>query len=83
MKLEYCAWLRDNMGCDSEHVDLPIEVKNVGMLLDWLLTRDERFKGALEFIDIVIISVNLHYADRGYPVCNDDEVILCPPIAGG
>jgi len=83
MKLQYCAWLRDSMKCDSEHVALPSEVNNVGMLLDWLPTQDERFKSAFEFIDVVLVSVNRHYADRDYPVRDEDEVILSPPIAGG
>ena len=71
------------MGCDSEQVVLPNEVKNVGMLLDWLATQDERFKSAFEYIDVVLVSVNLRYADRNYPVHDEDEVILAPPIAGG
>ncbi|HMA06926.1 MAG TPA: MoaD/ThiS family protein [Ramlibacter sp.] len=83
MKLRYCAWLRDSMGCASEHIVLPNEVKNVGMLLDWLPTQDERFKGAFEYIDVVLVSVNLRYADRDYPVHDEDEVIFAPPIAGG
>ena len=83
MKLQYYAWLRDSMGCDSEQIMLPGEVKNVGMLLDWLPTLDERFNKAFEYIDVVLVSVNLHYADRDYPVHDEDEVIFSPPIAGG
>ena len=83
MKLQYYAWLRESMGCDSEHIALPKEVKSVGMLLDWLPTQDERFKRAFEYIDVVLVSVNLLYADRDYPVQDEDEVILSPPIAGG
>ena len=83
MKLQYFAWLRDSMGCDSEYIAVPKKVKNVGMLLDWLATRDERFKKAFEYIDVVLVSVNLCYADRNHPVHDEDEVILAPPIAGG
>lgn len=83
MKLRYYAWLRDSMGCAAEDIVLPVEVKNVGMLLDWLPTQGERFGKAFEFIDVVLVSVNQHYADRDHPVRNDDEVILVPPIAGG
>jgi molybdopterin synthase sulfur carrier subunit len=71
------------MGCASEHIVLPKDVRNVGMLLDWLPTLDERYKSAFEYIDIVLVSVNLRYADRDYPVNDEDEVILAPPIAGG
>ena len=83
MKLRYCAWLRDSMGCDSEDIVLPKEISNVGTLLDWLPSQGERFKSAFEYIDVVLVSVNLHYADRNYPVHDEDEVILAPPIAGG
>jgi molybdopterin synthase sulfur carrier subunit len=83
MMLRYHAWLRDNMGCAAEHIVLPDKVKNVGMLLDWLPTQDERFKRAFKYIDVVLVSVNLHHADRNYPVHDEDEVMLVPPIAGG
>lgn len=71
------------MGCDSEDIVLPKEIRNVGMLLDWLPTQGERFSRATEYIEVVLVSVNLHYADRGYPVCDEDEVVLAPPIGGG
>lgn len=83
MKLKYFAWLRDSMGCDSENIVLPSEIKTVGMLLDWLPTQDERFRRAFEYIDVVLVSVNLQYAERDCPVHDEDEVILAPPIAGG
>ncbi len=83
MKLRYFAWLRDSMGRDSEDIVLPDEVRNVGMLLDWLPTQDERFRKAFEYIDVVLVSVNLQYAGRDHPVRDEDEVILAPPIAGG
>ena len=53
------------------------------MLLDWLPTRDERSRTALEYIGVVLVSVNHRYADRDHPVRDEDEVILAPPIAGG
>lgn len=83
MKLKYFAWLRDSLGCDSEEIVLPKEIETVGMLLDWLPTQEERFRNAFEFIDVVLISVNSHYANRDHPVKDADEVLLAPPIAGG
>lgn len=83
MKLRYFAWLRANMGCDSEEIVLPGEIRTVGMLLDWLPTQGERFKRAFEFIDVVLVSVNRQYAERDHRVHDDDEVMLVPPIAGG
>ena len=83
MKLSYFAWLRDSMGCESEDIVLPQEIRNVGMLLEWLPTQDERFMRAFEYIDVVMVSVNRQHANRDHPVRDADEVVLAPPIAGG
>ncbi len=83
MKLRYFAWLRDRVGFESEEIRLPSGVRNVGMLLDWLSTRDERFRDAFEYIEVVLVSVNSQHADRDHPVNDEDEVALVPPIAGG
>lgn len=83
MKLKYFAWLRDSMGCGSEDIAVPADIKNVGMLLDWLPTQGERFSRAFEYIDVVLVSVNLQHAGRDHPVRDEDEVTLAPPIAGG
>ncbi len=83
MKLRYFAWLRDRMGRESEEIRLPGGIRTVGMLLDWLSTRDERCRDAFEYIDVVLVSVNSSYADRNHPVRDEDEVALVPPIAGG
>ena len=83
MKLRYFAWLREKMGRDSEDIRLPSGIRNVGMLLDWLPTRDERCREAFEYIDVVLVSVNSAHAERNHPVHDEDEVALVPPIAGG
>ncbi len=83
MKIRYFAWLRHTMGCDEEDIALPAEIRTVGMLLDWLPTRGERYARSLEFIDMVMVSVNQQYADRQQPVGDGDEVLLVPPISGG
>ncbi len=71
------------MGCDEEIITLPAGVKNVGMLLDWLATRGEKYERALEFDAVVMIFVNQRFADRSHVVTDQDEVFLVPPIAGG
>lgn len=83
MKLKYFAWLRASMGRDSEEIALPAEIDTVGRLLDWLPTQGERFRKAFEYIDVVLVSVNRHHANRDHPLRDSDEVMLAPPIAGG
>jgi molybdopterin synthase sulfur carrier subunit len=83
MKITYHAWLKDKVGIDEEVVTLPAEVRNVGMLIDWLGSRGERYEHAFEFIEVVKVTVNHVYVDSDHAVTDDDEVILFPPIAGG
>jgi molybdopterin synthase sulfur carrier subunit len=83
MKITYSAWLKDTVGIDEEVVTLPAEVKNVGMLIDWLGGRGGRYEHAFEFIEVVKVAVNHAYVDNDHAVTDDDEVILFPPIAGG
>ncbi len=83
MKIAYTAWLKDMIGIDEEVVRLPDEVKNVGMLLDWLATRGQRYEEALEFVEVVKVAVNRDCVENDHAVNDDDEVVLFPPIAGG
>lgn len=83
MRIRYSAWLRDSVGCDEEYIVLPADVRNIGMLLDWLAARGERYAKAFEFIDVVPVFVNNAVAKRTDAVNDDDEVLFVPPIAGG
>jgi molybdopterin synthase sulfur carrier subunit len=83
MKITYFAWLRDELGIDEEVVTLPAEVRNVGMLIDWLGSRGQNYERAFEFIEVVKVAVNHEYVDNNHTITNRDEVILFPPIAGG
>ena len=83
MKITYTAWLRDTLGISEETVELPAEVANVGLLIDWLSQRDGRYEEAFEFIEVVKVAVNHVYVDNDHAVTDADDVILFPPIAGG
>lgn len=83
MKITYTAWLSDTLGMSQETVELPAEVTNVGLLIDWLGRRGGKYEHAFEFIEVVKVAVNHVYVETEHAVTNDDEVILFPPIAGG
>lgn len=80
MKLCYHAWLRDRVGRESEDIHLPGGIRNVGMLLDCLATRTSA-PGIRSSTSTSCCSVNSVYANRYYPVHDEDEVDLVPPIA--
>jgi molybdopterin synthase sulfur carrier subunit len=83
MKITYSAWLKDTLGVAEEIVELPAEVTNVGLLIDWLGSRGGKYEHAFEFIEVVKVAVNHVYVDTEHAVTDEDEVILFPPIAGG
>ncbi len=83
MKITYSAWLKDAVGIDEEVIILPDDVKNVGMLLNWLGNRGQAHEQAFEFIEVVKVAVNQEYVENDHVVGDDDEVVLFPPIAGG
>jgi len=47
MKLLYFAWLRARIGRAEEELSLPLEVRDVGGLLEWLQTEGIRCKALL------------------------------------
>ena len=83
MKITYFAWIRDEVGIDEEEITLPAEVTNVGMLIDWLASREQQNDRAFDFVEVVKVVVNRKYVHNDHPVKNDDEVFFFPPIAGG
>lgn len=83
MKIKYFAWIKDKAGCEEEEINLPVEVTNVGMLINWLSRRGPQYEDAFEFIEVIKVVVNQTYVLNDHPVKNEDEVIFIPPIAGG
>jgi len=81
--IKYFAWIKDKVGCEQEEINLPAEVTNVGMLIDWLSRRGPQYEQAFEFIEVIKVVVNQGYVQNNHVINNDDEVIFIPPIAGG
>jgi molybdopterin synthase sulfur carrier subunit len=83
MKIQYYAWMKDEVGIAEEELDLPAEIVTVGQLINWLSGRSPRHHKAFEFIEAIKVVINRENAGNDYPVKNDDEVIFMPPVAGG
>ena len=83
MRLLYFAWLRARIGRAEEELTLPIEVRDVGGLLQWLQTRGPGYAEALRDLSVVRVAVNHDYVGREHPVRDGDEVALFPPVTGG
>ena len=83
MKLLYFAWLRARIGRADEELTLPLEVRDVGGLLDWLKTRGPGYAEALRDLSVVRVAVNQDYVGNDHPVRDGDEVAIFPPVTGG
>jgi len=58
VKLLYFAWLRARIGHAEEELPLPVEVRDVASLLDWLAARGPRYAEALRDLSVVRVAVN-------------------------
>lgn len=83
MRLLYFAWLRARIGCAEEEIALPLEIKDVAGLLDWLRSRSDGYAEALRDLSVVRVAVNQDYVGREHPVHEGDEVAIFPPVTGG
>ena len=83
MTLLYFAWVREQIGRDSEDVALPADVQTVAALLDWLRGRGGGYARALEDLSVIRVAVNQEFAALDHMVADGDEVALFPPVTGG
>ncbi len=84
MKLVYFAWLRERIGHGEEQVKLPVEVKTIADLFDWLKSRGENYEAALQHPDLVRVALDQrHVEERDMPIAGTREIALFPPMTGG
>ena len=83
MKIRYFAWLRENIGTNSEDLTYNSDWKNVADLVAFLRQKSTAHHQALEDMTLVRIAVNYDYVDLDHPLTASDEVAFFPPVTGG
>ena len=83
MTLLYFAWVREQIGHDTEEIALPADVQTVAALLDWLRSRGGGYASALEDLSVIRVAVNQEFAAPDHAVADGDEIALFPPVTGG
>jgi sulfur-carrier protein len=78
IKILYFARLVEALGLDSEQVDPPSEVRDVGSLVAWLRGRGGSWQRELTDAGALRVSVNKAIVTLSAPVKDGDEVAFFP-----
>jgi molybdopterin synthase sulfur carrier subunit len=83
IKLVYFARLREALGCGTEQLALPADVRDVDGLRRHLRMRGGAWQAELAPGNPVRAAVNQDIAHGATPVADGDEVAFFPPVTGG
>jgi molybdopterin synthase sulfur carrier subunit len=81
--LVYFAWVRERIGKASETLDLPLDVRTVGDLLNHLKSLGEEYEMALEHDRVIRVAINQEHAEHDEPIAGAREIGIFPPMTGG
>lgn len=83
MRILYFAWLRQKIGRGEDVLDVPLTVKTVEQLVQWLRDRGPEYQSTFAEDSLVRVAVNQVHVERAAAVANGDEVAFFPPVTGG
>lgn len=83
MKVLYFAWLRERVGCGSETLAPPVEVRTARDLAAWLAAREPRYAEAFGDLSAIRVAVDQTQAELDASIEGAAEVAFFPPVTGG
>lgn len=83
MRLRYFAWVRERIGKPEEDLDIPVEVKTIGDLVQWLSKRGEEYGYAFENPKVIRAAIDQSHVQASAPIAGAREVAFFPPMTGG
>jgi molybdopterin synthase sulfur carrier subunit len=81
--IKYFASLREQIGKESETLELPVTGMTVAQLRQFLCERATPYDSALAKGRAVRVSVNFEMAGEQDPIPDGAEVAFFPPVTGG
>ncbi|MDH7943092.1 molybdopterin converting factor subunit 1 [Pseudohongiella sp. SYSU M77423] len=82
LNLQYFASVREQLGRESEQLDLPADVTTVADLAAWLAERGAPW-ALLTDAQQVLVAVDQEVVDRERTLTGQEEVAFFPPMTGG
>ena len=83
MKILYFARLRQIIGRGQDEIEIPLEVKTVSTLIDYLKTKDERVAEAFGDLRVLKVAINQKHVTLDAPLQGATEIAFFPPVTGG
>jgi sulfur-carrier protein len=83
IKLVYFAWVRERVGKPEETVVPPADVKTVGDVIAWLITRGEEYAYAFENGPLIRAAIDKTHVKHDAAIANAREIAFFPPMTGG
>lgn len=81
-KICFFAQFREQIGVSHTEIHLPPQITTVGELLNFLSILGEPYATIVN-LPHVQIAVNHQYARSSFPITDQDEIALFPPVTGG
>ncbi|MFV0280558.1 MAG: molybdopterin converting factor subunit 1 [Rhodoblastus sp.] len=83
MKAVYFAWVRERIGATEEEIAPPAEVRTVGDLMGWLVSRGENYAYAFENAKAIRAAIDRRHVKQDAPIAGAREIAFFPPMTGG
>ena len=79
----YFARIKEAVNYSSENIDLPIDIKTVTALKNYLALRGENWANLFNGKQVVRAAINHALVDDLAAISAGDEVAFFPPVTGG
>ena len=83
MIIKYFSWVKDFVGKSEEIIEVSKDINTPEKLIDFLITRDQKYKRAFEKRTSIKVAQNKVYISKSTKIKNDDEIAFFPPVTGG
>ncbi|WP_188569213.1 molybdopterin converting factor subunit 1 [Undibacterium terreum] len=83
IELRFFASIREKLGTSAEQASLPVEVKTVGDVRAWLMTRGGPWAEALAEGRALRMAYNQQMCGADTAIADGGELAFFPPVTGG